>query len=134
VHQSNKVAKGQQAAVGDDIVAQISAVAPPNTTTALAWVYSTLRFADFHPVVHNLVLSNVAGPPIQIYIAGVKVEGLYPLGPVMEGPGLNVTIVSYRDRVGFGLIACSDNLPDIDDLAAEFPRAVDEMLAAVRGS
>ena len=50
----------------------------------------------------------------------------------MEGPGLNITVVSYRDRVGFGLIACSDRLPDIDDLAAEFPAAVEEMLLAVR--
>jgi diacylglycerol O-acyltransferase len=76
-------------------------------------------------------VSNVAGPPIQIYLAGAKVEGLYPLGPVLEGAGLNITIVSYRDRVGFGLIACSDSLPDIEGLAAEFPVAVEEMLKAV---
>jgi diacylglycerol O-acyltransferase len=83
-------------------------------------------------VVHNLVLSNVAGPPFQIYLAGAKVEGIYPLGPVMEGPGLNITVVSYRDRVGFGIIACSDGLPDVEDLAAEFPATVEEMLLAVR--
>ena len=132
VHQANKVAKGDQQAMGPDLVARVSEVAPPNTTAALARLYSMLRFADLHPVVHNLVLSNVAGPPFQIYFAGAKVEGVFPLGPVMEGPGLNITVVSYRDRVGFGLIACSDNLPDLEDLAAEFPATVEEMLLAVR--
>ena len=132
VHQANKVAKGDQQALGPDLVARVSEAAPPNTTAALARLYSMLRFANLHPVVHNLVLSNVAGPPFQIYVAGAKVDGIFPLGPVMEGPGLNITVVSYRDRVGFGLIACSDRLPDIDDLAAEFPVAVEEMLLAVR--
>jgi WS/DGAT/MGAT family acyltransferase len=132
VHQANKVAKGDQKAMGDDLVLRVGQIAPPNTTAALARLYSMLRFADLHPVVHNLVLSNVAGPPFQIYMAGAKVDGIYPLGPVMEGPGLNITVVSYRDRVGFGIIACSDRLPDIDDLAAEFPATVEEMLLAVR--
>ena len=36
---------------------------------------------------------------------------------------MNITVVSYVDRVGFGLIACSSNMPDLDDLAAEFPAA-----------
>ncbi|MDX6216678.1 MAG: diacylglycerol O-acyltransferase / wax synthase [Frankiales bacterium] len=132
VHQANKVAKGDQQAMGPDLVARVSEAAPPNATAALARLYSMLRFANLHPVVHNLVLSNVAGPPFQIYVAGAKVDGIFPLGPVMEGPGLNITVVSYRDRVGFGIIACSDRLPDIDDLAAEFPAAVEEMLLAVR--
>jgi diacylglycerol O-acyltransferase len=62
------------------------------------------------------------------------VDGLYPLGPVLEGPGLNITIVSYRDRVGFGLIACDTNLPDIDALAAQFPIAVAALLTAARSA
>jgi WS/DGAT/MGAT family acyltransferase len=134
VRQANLVGKGDQSAVGKDIVARVTEVAPPTTSAAMARFYSSLRLANLHPVVHNVVVSNVAGPPIQIYVAGAKVDGLYPLGPVLEGPGLNITIVSYRDRVGFGLIACSDRLPDLDDLAAAFPPAVQEMLAAVRVS
>jgi diacylglycerol O-acyltransferase len=131
VHQANKVAKGTQNALGDELMTMIGDVTPPNTTAVLARFYTSLRLADRHPVIQNLVISNVAGPPIQIYLAGAKVEGLYPLGPVLEGAGLNITIVSYRDRVGFGLIACSDSLPDIAGLAEQFPHAVTEMLEAV---
>ena len=131
VRQANKVGKGDQVAAGDDIVGRISEIAPPNTTAALARFYSFLRLADRGPQVHNVVVSNVMGPPIQIYLAGAKVEGLYPLGPVLEGTGLNITIVSYRDRVGFGLIASTENLPDIDELAKEFRNSVDDALLAL---
>ena len=131
VRQANTVGKGDQAALGNDLLSRVGELAPPNTTTAIARFYSALRLADRGPVVHNVVISNVAGPPIPIHLAGAKVEGLYPLGPVLEGPGLNITVVSYVDRVGFGLIACSENLPDLDQLAAEFPAAVAETLEAI---
>jgi diacylglycerol O-acyltransferase len=131
VRQANNVGKGDQAALGDELLHRVGEIAPPNTTAAIARFYSALRLADRGPVVHNVVVSNVAGPPIQIFLAGAKVEGLYPLGPVLEGPGLNITVVSYVDRVGFGLIACSENLPDLKDLAAEFPAAVEETLQAI---
>lgn len=131
VRQANKVGKGDQSAAGDDIIAKVSEVAPGNTLSALARFYSALRLADYGPVVHNVVVSNVMGPPVQIYLAGAKVEAVFPLGPVLEGTGLNITIASYRDRVGFGLIASADNLPDIEDLAKQFRVAVDETLEAV---
>jgi diacylglycerol O-acyltransferase len=131
VRQANTVGKGDQAAMGNDLLSRVGELAPPNTTAVVARFYSALRLADRGPVVHNVVISNVAGPPIAIHLAGAKVEGLYPLGPVLEGPGLNITVVSYVDRVGFGLIACSDNLPDLPDLAAEFPAAVQELLDAI---
>ncbi|MGB8650506.1 MAG: wax ester/triacylglycerol synthase family O-acyltransferase [Mycobacteriales bacterium] len=131
VRQANQVAKGDHAALGNDLLSRMSQLAPPNTTTAIARFYSALRLANLHPVVHNVVISNVSGPPIQIYMAGLPVEGLFPLGPVLEGPALNITAVSYRDRVGFGLIACSDRMPDLPDLAAQFPLALEETLAAL---
>lgn len=131
VRQANQVGKGDQKAIGNDLLHKVGEVAPPNTTAAIARFYSALRLADRGPVVHNVVISNVAGPPFAIHLAGARVVGLYPLGPVLEGPGLNITVVSYTDHVGFGLIACSENMPDLADLAAEFPLAVQELLEAI---
>ncbi|MCW2543765.1 MAG: tgs2 1, partial [Frankiales bacterium] len=132
VRQANTVGKGDTAALGNDLLQRVGELAPPNTTAAVARFYSALRLADRGPVVHNVVISNVAGPPFAIHLAGAKVLGLYPLGPVLEGPGLNITVVSYTDHVGFGLIACSENLPDLPALAAEFPAAVQELLEAIK--
>ena len=130
VRQANLVAKADHEAVGGQLIFQAAELAPPNTTSLIARVYSAARLADMHPVVHNVVISNVAGPPIQIFLAGARLEGVYPLGPVLEGPGLNVTIVSYRDRVGFGLIACRGQMPDVAELAAAVPHALAELLEA----
>jgi WS/DGAT/MGAT family acyltransferase len=134
VRSANDIGKADQKALGDEFIVQAAELASPNVTSLIARLYSTARLADLHPVVHNVVISNVAGPPFQIYFAGAKVEGLFPLGPVLEGPGLNVTVVSYRDRVGFGLIACKDRLPDLDELAAQVAPALEELLAATAQS
>jgi diacylglycerol O-acyltransferase len=132
VRRANDVGKSDHEAIGSDLLQRAAEVAPPNMTSFLARAYTAVRMADLHPVVHNVVISNVPGPPIQLYFAGAAIEGLYPLGPVLEGPGLNVTLVSYRDRVGFGFIGCAHRIPDIDDLAAAVPEALAELLAATQ--
>jgi WS/DGAT/MGAT family acyltransferase len=134
VRSANDVGKADQKALGDELIVQAAELASPNVTSLIARLYSTARLADLHPVVHNVVISNVAGPPIQIYFAGAKVDRVFPLGPVLEGPGLNITVVSYRDRVGFGLIACKERMPDLADLAAQVAPAVDELLAATKAA
>ncbi len=86
-----------------------------------ARLYSTLHVADHHRVVHNLILSNVPGPPVPLYMAGARLVGLYPLGPITDGAGLNVTVLSEEDRVGFGIITCPDLMPQVWDLADAIP-------------
>jgi hypothetical protein len=49
----------------------------------------------------------------------------------MEGAGLNITLVSVGDRLDIGLISCAERMPDLDDLAADFAPAVQELLDAV---
>ena len=92
-----------------------------------ARLYSRLHGAEHHPVIHNLILSNVPGPPIPLYLAGARLVGIYPLGPVMDGAGLNVTILSEEDRVGFGIMACPDLVPDVWQIADAIPEALHEI-------
>jgi diacylglycerol O-acyltransferase / wax synthase len=95
-----------------------------------ARLYSTLHVADHHRVVHNLILSNVPGPPIPLYMAGARLVGLYPLGPITDGAGLNVTVLSDEDRVGFGIITCPDLVARVWDLADAVPAALAELIKA----
>jgi WS/DGAT/MGAT family acyltransferase len=134
VRSANDIGKADQKALGDELIVQAAELASPNVTSLIARLYSTARLADLHPVVHNVVISNVAGPPIQIYFAGAKVARVFPLGPVLDGPGLNITVVSYRDRVGFGLIACKERMPDLADLAAQVSPALAELLDATKAT
>jgi diacylglycerol O-acyltransferase len=81
--------------------------------------------------VHNLVISNVPGPPLPLYFMGALIEGLHPLGPVFHGAGLNITVMSNNGRVGVGVIACRESMPDVDDLAQRFPAELARLKEAV---
>jgi hypothetical protein len=95
-------------------------------------MYTALRLAERHPVVHNLVISNVPGPPFPLYFAGAKLVGLNPLGPIFDGSGLNVTVLSYVDNIDWGFIACRELMPDLWDLAEAIPDSQAEVLKAAR--
>jgi diacylglycerol O-acyltransferase len=82
-------------------------------------------------VVHNLVISNVPGPPVPLYFTGAKIEALYPLGPVFHGAGVNITVASNDGHMHVGIIACRESMPDIDDLVRRFPEELEKLKAAV---
>ncbi len=66
----------------------------------------------------NVTISNIPGPQFPLFLAGARVAGIYPLGPVVEGVGLNMTVMSYCGTVYFGLNGCRETVPDIADLPA----------------
>jgi diacylglycerol O-acyltransferase / wax synthase len=81
-----------------------------------------------HGRVYNLILSNVPGPKAQLYFLGCKVDAMYPLGPIIGGAGLNITVMSLNGELGVGIIACPDLLRELWDIADEFPAALKELL------
>jgi diacylglycerol O-acyltransferase / wax synthase len=78
--------------------------------------------------VHNLIVSNVAGPQAQLYFLGCEVEALYPLGPLFHGCGLNITAMSLNGKLNVGVISCPDVLPDLWRLVDDFDVALEELL------
>jgi diacylglycerol O-acyltransferase len=78
--------------------------------------------------VHNLIISNVAGPQAQLYFLGCEVEAIYPLGPLFHGCGLNVTAMSLNGKLNVGVICCPELLPDLWRLVDDFDVALEELL------
>jgi len=129
---ANRRAKEISQTMGADTFARWTAVVPPNTLALGARLYSGMHLADRHGVVFNLLLSNVAGPPFELYLAGAHVMRTYALGPITDGAGLNVTVISVGDRVGFGIVVCSDLVPQEWAIADAIPDALGELKAAAR--
>jgi diacylglycerol O-acyltransferase len=78
----------------------------------------------------NLMISNVPGPRVPIYFAGAELVAAYPLGPISEGAGLNITVFSYATHVDFGFVTSPSLIEDLDVLAALIPEAAHELLIA----
>jgi diacylglycerol O-acyltransferase / wax synthase len=53
---------------------------------------------------------------------------MYPLGPIIAGAGLNVTVMSLNGRLGVGVISCPDLVHDLWSIADAFPAALKELL------
>lgn len=125
VARSSRAAKTVQTAIGDDLWSDLVDV-PPGLVRLLAGGYAGLRLADLHPALVNVVVSNVRGAPFPLYYAGAPVRANYPIGPIADGFGLNITLISYQDSVDIGFVSCPDVLEEpwnlvraLDDEAAE---------------
>lgn len=124
INAETREAKEMQNAIGADLLQDFAQFVPPTLFNRAMRLYSNLNLADRHRPVHNLIVSNVPGPPIPLYIAGAQCVGVYPFGPLLEGAGLNLTVLSNMGHVDFGVIACRELVPDVWSIADGFADAV----------
>jgi diacylglycerol O-acyltransferase / wax synthase len=92
-------------------------------------LYGRAKIADRIPQVANLVISNVPGPPIPLYLAGARMLANYPTSIVVHGMGLNITLQSYDQQLDFGLMADAQAMPDVAELAQALHIAFDDLKA-----
>jgi diacylglycerol O-acyltransferase len=123
-------AKVQQDAIGAETLQDWAEFAAPRTFGLAVRAYAGLGLADRLPVAHNLVISNVPGPPFPLYVAGARVASTFPVGPIFDGAGVNMTVMSYLDALDFGVNVCPDLVPDPDRLIDGLLRAYDELAKA----
>ena len=92
-----------------------------------AQAYSSLGISGIHPSPFNLVISNVPGPPIPLYLGGATVTATYPMGPLITNNGLNITVLSQSDELNVGVIACPDLVDDVEAVGVGFVEAIQEL-------
>ena len=129
VSEGNTNAKEHHKAIPADTLQDWAEFAAPRTFGLAVRMVSSLRLADSGPVIHNLVISNVPGPPVPLFFIGAKIEGLYPLGPVFHGAGLNITVMSSDGKVHVGAIACRELVPQPWKLTEKFAEELDALHA-----
>jgi diacylglycerol O-acyltransferase len=130
ISESMRNSKEQQKAIGADTLQQWAEFAAPAVLGSAARLYSRMRGADHHRPLFNVTISNVPGPPFPLYSAGAKLIANFPVGPIIDGTGLNMTVMSYLDQLDFGLLACPDVLTDVWALADDLHVALADLVAA----
>ena len=131
IHEVTKGAKEDHNVLGANLLQDWAEHAAPTTFALAARLYSSMNLSDRHRPIHNVVISNVPGPPFPLYYAGAKAVYTLPMGPVMEGAGLNITVLSYMDNVDVGFMVCRELVPDVWKLADYVQEAMAELLKAI---
>jgi WS/DGAT/MGAT family acyltransferase len=117
-------------AIPADLLQDFARFAPPAVAAQASRMVASLRLADRVELPANVVISNVPGPRETLYNAGAALKAMIPVSTIGDGMGLNITVVSYRDRMDFGLVSCRELVPDLWDLADDLVAAFEELQRA----
>jgi WS/DGAT/MGAT family acyltransferase len=118
--------KGSGQAVGAQVLTELSGFAPTTIMTQAARLQARQRM-------FNLVVTNVPGPQMPLYVLGRELEAIYPMVPLAENTALGIAIMSYNGTINFGLNADYDVLPDLEALADELRSSIESLVAAAGG-
>ncbi len=118
--------KESKQAEGAATLAAVNNLAPP---TVLAQA-SRLNFSTR---LFNLIVTNIPGPQLPLYVLGRQLDDVYPVAFLPENHALAIAIMSYNGGLDFGLLADFDALPDIDVVAQGIAASLQELLDVARG-
>jgi len=84
------------------------------------------------PPLFNVTISNVVISKTPLYLRGAELEGMYPIGFLLDGYALIITLVGYCDRVSLGFVGCRDRIPHLQRLAVYTGEALAELETALQ--
>jgi len=86
-----------------------------------------------HSVPMNLVVTNIPGPRVPLFVRGAEVRRAYPYVEVIDDEGLTIAVVSYADRLFFGLTADRDVTPDLHLIADGIEDGIGALIDSIDG-
>jgi WS/DGAT/MGAT family acyltransferase len=79
---------------------------------------------------HNLVVTNVPGPQVPLYLLGAPLHEAYPIGPLFQHQAVIIALFSYAGRLFWGLNADAMLVPDLADLRHDLEASFQELVEA----
>jgi WS/DGAT/MGAT family acyltransferase len=135
VSEATKVAKEQAEILPEELLHVWAQLAAPAVSSRVARLSANMRIFDRVRPLFNVLVSNIAGPDVPLWCAGARLVAMYPIGPLIEGVGLNVTVASYDRTMFFGVLGCRELVPEVEYLTGHLEDALGELVkAASRGS
>lgn len=131
IAEATRPAKEQLGAVTATVLTDWTEYAPPAVAAQAFRFYAGTTLSARHPPLANVTVSNVPGPPIPIYMAGSLMQGMYPIGPLIPGQAMNITLVSYLDNMHVGVVADRELVPPVVDLQEHIASSLQDLVDAL---
>ena len=125
VHAAMDARKRDREPQGADVALKAAEHAPAPIQHAISRVMAS-------PRTFNLVVSNIPGPPGQLYLRGCPLRAVYPVVPLAERHTVSIGVTTVAGRACFGVYADREELPDAGTLATDIDAAVSELLDRAR--
>jgi diacylglycerol O-acyltransferase len=125
VREELKGLKSSGQAVGAQVLTDLSGFAPSTIMDQASRLMARQRF-------FNLVVTNVPGPQVPLYLLGRRMLDPFPMVPLAKGQGIGVALLSYDGAINFGVVGDFDLLWDLDDFADDLRQSLAE-LAGIAG-
>jgi WS/DGAT/MGAT family acyltransferase len=109
-HELLRSAKERHSALPASLLTDATAFIPPTVASLAARNTMDILGRTRPPL--NLVISNVPGPRTSLYCAGAELLSNFPISVIVDGVGLNITVVSYKNRVDFGIVGDREQIDD----------------------
>ncbi len=110
-------------AVGAQVLTRLTGFAPPTIMAQASRLMARQRM-------FNLVVTNVPGPQVPLYLMGHELRDFFPMVPLVRNQALGVAIMSYNGQMNFGLVGDYDAMHDLDDLADDFRESLADLADA----
>jgi WS/DGAT/MGAT family acyltransferase len=124
-HELLRGAKANHAALPASLLTDATSFIPPAVAALAARTTIDLLSRTRPPL--NLVISNVPGPREALFCAGATLESMYPVSVVVDGVGLNMTVMSYRDHLDFGIVTDQGQIADAWPFITHLHTALEEL-------
>jgi WS/DGAT/MGAT family acyltransferase len=121
ITERTKEIKGSGRAEGTDLLEEISDWTTTSILTSMSRLAASRRS-------FNMVVTNVPGPPMPVFLNGARLQESYPLVPLFENQTLGVALFSYDKSLFWGFNADWDAVPDLH----QFVQAVDQEFETLR--
>jgi WS/DGAT/MGAT family acyltransferase len=79
---------------------------------------------------YNMIVTNIHGPDVPLYLLGSRLSGFYPTLPLFANQGLAVAALSYLGRICLGFTGDRDLMPDLAEMPEHVEAAVRELRSA----
>ncbi|WP_417621514.1 WS/DGAT/MGAT family O-acyltransferase [Parasphingorhabdus sp.] len=116
--------KAAKSGLSARILTDLTQHIPGATMAGVARILIDERFA---PKMSNLMVSNVPGPQIQLYMNGAKLTHQYGLAPLAHGMGLFIAALSYNGTISFNIISDRKMMPDVEFFRECLQKAFNEL-------